>query len=95
MTGQTLSAERKSTPLESVVNDLSNQLERMAKNTSRLDSIGNKFRDDGGSIKDGGNSECKPPALPGIISMFDNYVSMLENYNRTQDNILSKLEELI
>jgi len=94
MTGQTLSAERKSTPLESVVNDLSNQLERMAKNTSRLDSIGNKFRDDSNSLVKG-ESEGKPPSLPGIISTFDNYVSMLENYNRTQDNILSKLEELI
>lgn len=94
MTGQTLSAERKSTPLESVVNDLSNQLERMAKNTTRLELLGNKFKDESSYPK-----ECNPEVVEnkpnGVISTFEVYVSKLESLNHQQDALLNKLEGLI
>ena len=88
--------ERTQTQLDSVLTGLSDQLERMQKNNYRLNSLGNKLRDESGSISEGKPQPTAPsPNLPGQMSSLQSYIERMIDINCYYERQLSKLEELI
>jgi len=86
--------QRKETQLESILTGFSDQLERMQKNNSRLNSLGNKLSDESGNLSEGKPDKLMP-GLPGQVSLLQTYLERMIDINCYYERQLNKLEELI
>ena len=94
MTPATADMVKKPTEIEQLGQKLSEQLDRMEKNSVRLTAIGNKLVDESGMLKEGLPPQSSPYS-PGVISGLNLLLDRLSELNRQHDAQISKLENLI
>lgn len=89
------STQRKETQLDYVLAGFSDQLDRMQKNNYRLNSLGNKLKDDSQILSEGNKPVSPSINHPGQMSSLQSYLEKMIDINCYYENQLSKLEELI
>ena len=94
MTTGTPDMAKKQTEIELLGQKISDQLDRMEKNSVRLTAIGNKLIDESGMIKEGQPPQPSPYS-PGVISGLNSLLDRMSELNRQHDTQLSKLENII